>query len=214
VPDVINWIGPPVEADEMPALEIIHHGGGRATLLNARWGAEEKLVPEALPGNLEGYAGAHIAALSSTPRQSAFALVLRERGFPMLSAGTYARLVYGDRQGVCDLLSRCDFFFMNANEARGLFGSVADTPKRDGKIVFVTDGERGADIFAPEQTMHVEAVPAQEVDPTGAGDTFCGAALAAILCGRTLDAAVQFAAELAGLCITMPGPEAVLKQIL
>ena len=214
VPEAIDWIGPLVEADEMPALEIVHHGGGRATLLNARWGAEEKLAPDRLPGSLEGYVGAHIAALSSTSRQSAFALVLRERGVPVLSAGTYARLVYGDRKGVSDLLSKCDFFFMNANEARGMFGSVKDTPILDGKIVFVTDGERGADIFAQEQTMHVNAVPAQEVDPTGAGDTFCGAILAGILSGRTLEAAVQYAAELAARCITMPGTEAVLKEIL
>src|SRR4030095_10561973 len=146
VPEVINWIGPLVEAEEMPALEIVHHGGGRATLVDARWGAEQQLVPESLPESLEQYAAAHIAALSSADRQSAFALGCRSRGIPKVSAGTYARLADGDPQGVRDLLAQCEFFFMNANEACGIFGAVASMPLFDGKIILVTDGESGAHI--------------------------------------------------------------------
>src|SRR5690349_11161335 len=36
----INWIGPTTPPENLPQLEIEHHGGGRATLLNAAWGAE------------------------------------------------------------------------------------------------------------------------------------------------------------------------------
>jgi len=210
IPDVIDWVGPLVDPEEMPALEIVHHGGGRATLLNANWGAEQQLVPEGLPAQLDDYAVAHIAALSSAARQAAFVNACRSNGIPGVSAGTYARLVYGDRQGVFDLLLQCDYFFMNANEARGLFGSVTHTQRFDGKVVFVTDGERGAHIFAKDQTTHIEASPAKEVDPTGAGDTFCGATLAGILRGRTLSEAADNAAEIAARCITRPGPAAIL----
>src|SRR5271170_2292745 len=39
----IQWVGPVVPPSEMPFLEIVHHGGGRATLLNAGWKAEGDL---------------------------------------------------------------------------------------------------------------------------------------------------------------------------
>ena len=211
--EVIDWIGPVVTPGEMPSLEIVHHGGGRASLVSARWGAEQRLVPEALADSLEDFAAAHIAALSSAERQSAFALGCRSRGIPKVSAGTYARLAYGNPQGVRDLLAQCDFFFMNANEACGMFGAVASMPLFDGKIILVTDGERGAHIFENGLSKHVDAVPSEEVDPTGAGDTFCGATLAGILSGRSIDEATACAAELAARCITVPGPEAVLKEI-
>ncbi len=214
VTEVIDWIGPLVEPEEMPALEIVHHGGGRATLANARWGAEQLLVPEALPESLENYAAAHIAALSSAERQSAFVRSCRSKGVSRVSAGTYARLVYGDPQGVSSLLAQCDFFFMNVNEARGLFGTVAEPPFFPGKLVFVTDGERGARMFENGRSMHIDAVPSREVDPTGAGDTFCGATLAGILSGRSMAETTARAVSLAASCITMPGPEAVLQKIL
>jgi ribokinase len=213
LPEVIDWIGPQVEADEMPALEIVHHGGGRATLVNARWGAEQQLVPAALPDSLEAYAVAHIAALSSAQRQSAFVLACRSRRIQMVSAGTYARLVYGDRQGVTNLLTQCDYFFMNANEACGMFGSVKHTPFLSAKTIVVTDGERGAHVFQNGRSTHIEAVAAQEVDPTGAGDTFCGATLASLFSGSSLAVATARAAELASRCITMPGAAAMLEAI-
>ncbi|HEY7708505.1 MAG TPA: hypothetical protein VIG57_00555, partial [Candidatus Entotheonella sp.] len=48
----VNWSGPPIAPAELPHLEIVHHGEGRATLLHASWGAELQLVPERLPSDL------------------------------------------------------------------------------------------------------------------------------------------------------------------
>ena len=38
--DRLSWIGPMVPFDQLPRFEIAHHGGGRATLLDAYWGGE------------------------------------------------------------------------------------------------------------------------------------------------------------------------------
>jgi sugar/nucleoside kinase (ribokinase family) len=44
-------------------------------------------------------------------------------------------------------------------------------------IVIITRAEQGADIYLPDRTLHVGAYPAEERDPTGAGDCFGAAFL-------------------------------------
>jgi len=77
-------------------LDIEHHGQGRATLLDASWGAEAELNPAALSFDPRRMAIVHIAALRSAQRQLDFAQACRARGAPRLSAGTYARLVQNE----------------------------------------------------------------------------------------------------------------------
>lgn len=52
------------------------------------------------------------------------------------------------------------------------------------EIVIVTRGEDGTDIYAPEATYHIPAVPPDEIlDPTGVGDAFRGGLLKGLACG-------------------------------
>ncbi len=202
----VRWLGPRVAPEAMPQLEIAHHGGGRATLLGAGWGAEAVLLPEQLPDDLSIYDCVHIAALSSAARQLAFLEACRARGARRISVGTYARVVQAEATTVRALLAQADIFYMNENEARLLFGTVEQAATRAGALLFVTLGEHGALAISSAHRGSVPGNGAIEIDPTGAGDTFCGAALAALTDGADMMAAAMQGCAQAARIIEHPGP--------
>jgi sugar/nucleoside kinase (ribokinase family) len=220
----VRWVGPSISPEDLPRLEIEHHGGGRATLVGASWGAESQLTPEIIPPKIFDASIVHIAALSTAQRQLDFLQALWRKGVvdgddaglatvtrsPLISVGTYARLVYGDPDRVRQLLAGADLFFMNGNEATGLFGRVEDAHSRPGSLLFVTLGEAGALVIEGEQVSHVPGHPASELDPTGAGDTVCGATLAALTRGETPVDAARQAVILAAKTVKAVGPAALL----
>jgi ribokinase len=208
----LNWIGPVVVPEALPRLEIAHYGGGNAKLIDAAWGAEAQLAPQHLPTDLTGFAFVHIAALSSAQRMLDFAMACRARGARHLSAGTYARLAYGDTERVRALLDSCDAFFMNANEARGLFGESAPSTTLN-RLLFVTDAANGAVIITASAHAQAPAPTARELDPTGAGDTFCGTTLAALAAGRTPTDAATLGCLAASRMIEREGPAALIAYL-
>lgn len=192
----------------LPTLEIVHHGGGRATLVGASWGAEEVMRADreelaALLSELS-FDFVHLAALSSPAHQLALAKKLIQSSGAKISAGTYARAIASDAASVVELMAVSDFFFMNSNEANMLLGGK---PEPSDRVVVITDGANGAVIYAQGQVLPIGAVAVQELDPTGAGDTFCGAMLAAVASGLSLIEAGQSAAHLASQVIGQPGCE-------
>jgi sugar/nucleoside kinase (ribokinase family) len=160
----------------------------------------------------------HIAALSSAERQLMFLRALKNQRSgvrdqqSLISVGTYARLVYGDTARVHQLFEQADLFFMNENEANGLFGRVAKARTRPGAVLFVTLGEGGALVIEGEHKTHVPGQPTTELDPTGAGDTFCGATLAGLVQGESPVSAAQQAVTLAARTIKAFGPAALLAE--
>jgi sugar/nucleoside kinase (ribokinase family) len=210
----VLWSGPPVAPAELPHLEIVHHGEGRATLLHASWGAEIQLVPERLPSDMHQAAIIHIAALSTAQRQLDFVQAIQAaRGanrHPRISVGTYARLVQGETGIVRQLVDRADLFFMNENEAKGLWGQVEQARTRPDACLFITLGAQGAFVISGEDVTHVPGHVTVEADPTGAGDTFCGATLAGLARGESPVTAAQYAVELAAQTVSAIGPAALL----
>jgi ribokinase len=202
----LTWIGPLVPPDQLPRLEVAHHGGGRATLIDASWGAVASLLPDALPSDLSGVSAAHVAALPTADHQLAFVQAVRARGVARISVGTYARLISTERDRVRAVFDAVDLFFMNENEASLLFGGVEAIRIRSGQIAFVTLGERGAFVIQEGQMAHVPGQPAVEVDPTGAGDTFCGAVLAGLARGDDVITAARTGVALAAEMIGDIGP--------
>ncbi len=212
----LAWVGPLVPPEQLPRLEIAHHGGGRAMLINASWGAEARLTPAMMPPEICSASIVHIAALSSAQRQLDFLTALKHRraafnsSRPLISVGTYARLVYGETAPVRQLFDQADLFFMNENEANGLFGSVKQARLRAGVRLFVTLGQNGVFVIEEDQATHLPARPAVELDPTGAGDTFCGATLAGLAAGLSPIAAAEQGIGLAAEMIGAVGPAALL----
>jgi sugar/nucleoside kinase (ribokinase family) len=204
-------LGPRVAPGELARLEIAHHGDGRATLVAADWGAVARLEPEQLPELAAHVDTLHVAALPTPAQQRRFVRWARARGLGRVSSGTFARAVESDRNGVLGLLSECDFFFMNENEARLLLGALETAPRPARGAIFVTRGRHGARILEPGRTSDVPALATDELDPTGAGDSFCGAALAALAGGADPVEAARAGCRLAAAVVAAAGPSALLR---
>jgi ribokinase len=129
---------------------------------------------------------------------------------PRISVGTYARLVYGETAHVRALLACADLFFMNENEATGLFGSIEQACTRADALLFVTLGTQGALVIAGQERTHIPGHRVTEIDPTGAGDTFCGATLAGLARGEAPLTAARGAMVLAARTVSAIGPAALL----
>jgi len=211
IAEQLHWIGPTISLDALPRLEIEHHGCGQATLIDASWGAETQLTPDTMTDEISQSSIIHIAALSTAQRQLDFLHKLKSAD-SLISVGTYANLVYNDTDRVHELLSRADIFFMNENEANGLFGNVDKARTRANALLFVTLGEAGALVIEGERITHIAGQPAQEIDPTGAGDTFCGATLAGLSRGQSPTIAAQQAVILAAKTVGAVGPAALLGE--
>ena len=78
-------------------------------------------------------------------------------------------------------------------------------------IVVVTDGARGATIHTPRGAQHIGVHPADEVDPTGAGDVFATAFLIALARGEDVEAAGAFGAAAASIVVEAVGPAALSR---
>ena len=111
-----------------------------------------------------------------------------------------------------ELIRLCDFFFMNENEANLLFGGTDRVQARPGQIIFITLAERGALVIQGDHVTHVAGQPADDLDPTGAGDTFCGATLAHLARGEHPALAAQAAVLLAAEEIGAVGPTRLLSD--
>lgn len=207
--NAFTWFGPLVSPEQMPRFEIAHGAGGRTAMLDAFFGAEASLDPEGLPGDLSSYRLVHIVPMGSARRQLAFLHTCRARGARRISAGTFLCAVTEDADTVRALMVGCDLFFMNRNEATGLFGSPEAARTTAGKLLFVTLGAEGALVVQGDHVTHLPGQPARELDPTGAGDTFCGATLASLARAEHPVMAARQGIALAAHMIGAVGPTAL-----
>ncbi len=108
-------------------------------------------------------------------------------------------------------LERADLVLPSLGEAAMLTG--ADTDEQgcrmlaaQGKIVVLKQGARGCRIFAEKDDISIPTFAVEEVDPTGAGDSFCAAFTVAMLEGMDLASAGRFANAVGALAVTRTGP--------
>lgn len=103
----------------------------------------------------------------------------------------------------CSALFGNDYEFALLKERLGVepFSLAAQ-----GKLVVVTLGERGADIYHGSDRLHVEPVaPDQIADPTGVGDAFRGGFLRGYLKDFDLERCGQMGAVAASYCLEQKG---------
>lgn len=80
------------------------------------------------------------------------------------------------------------------------------------KLAVVTRGDRGADIYSAGTITHIPTYPTNEIDPTGAGDGFCGAFLVEYRrTGSAVDAC-RFASAAASLLVEGLGVEGAASE--
>lgn len=102
----------------------------------------------------------------------------RQRNAPFLSAGANLGGIQTDPQTTQAVLEIADVYFLNETEGIALFGSVEAAQARPGKLMFLTLGAKGVQVIQGSVVTHIPALSVPTVDPTGAGDTFCGSTLA------------------------------------
>jgi ribokinase len=118
------------------------------------------------------------------------------------------------------LLSRVDVLIPNSTELARLVGTTPpSTPEEvahaaarldtDAALV-VTLGGDGAVIVEAGQVEHVSAPRVEAIDPTGAGDAFCGALAGSLSRGESLGAAVRRAVAAGALATTRPGAQGAM----
>jgi sugar/nucleoside kinase (ribokinase family) len=206
-----EWCGPVVKPDELPRFEISYKGG-KTEYLNLYLGSVDILTPNKLPEDLSMYDLVHCAQRCDIPTQLAFLNTCRKRGIKRISAGTYPGDATQDPGSVRAIIENSDYFFMNDLEAATVFGSLEAAAVKPGSVLFITLGAKGALVIQGDYVTFVPSVPANELDPTGAGDTFCGASLAFILQNEHPIMAAHKAVALAGEMIEHVGPSALFSK--
>ncbi len=206
----IEWVGMPVPPEELPHFEIAHDGEGRTTMWSAVWGAEERLTPAHLPRGEALPEWVYCVPFVDPARQLEFLRTVKARG-RRTAAGTYGRPAAEQTPLVRQVMAEADLFFCNEEEAGALFGGLDSARTVPGRLLFITRGKAGARVFQGEHGTDVPGVVVRELDPTGAGDTFCGTTLALLAVGQHPVRAAERAVVAAAEMITAVGPEALLR---
>ena len=206
-----EWLGPVVPPAHLGQFEISYRGG-KTEYLRASLDGEKMLSPTMLPDDLSEYDLVHVTPLGDAVKQLSFIRACRGRGAKAISAGTGLFIAEKEPEAVRAVLEQSDYAFMNIREAKALFGSVEHAKVEAGKVLYITRGAQGACIIQGDTSTTIPAVPASVLDPTGAGDTFCGATLAYLLQKKHPIMAARHAAPLAAEMIGQVGPTALLSQ--
>jgi 2-dehydro-3-deoxygluconokinase len=119
-----------------------------------------------------------------------------------------------------------DYFFPSIEDARQLSG--AESPEQNlawahgmgAKTVFLKLGPDGVLVSNGKDLRRIAGIAVKSVDATGAGDCFCGAALARLAAGDSIWDAARYANAAAALATTgfgavepLPRPEEVRKLL-
>lgn len=109
------------------------------------------------------------------------------------------------------IIERACLFLPSSNEAMQILGLETNEQACEllagrGKIVARKRGSKGCRIYAGNQKIDVPSFEIEEVDPTGAGDTFCAAFIKGLIKGWPLYDIGLYANAAAALSITKKGP--------
>lgn len=209
-PGGVDRAGLVVEPGELPSFHIVYDGDQEATYVTARGGVEDALRAAGLPEAWLSARLVHVASLGGqTGLQLRFVRELRERGYAgMISAGTYGRAAADEPERVGQLLLSSDFFFLNRSEAAAV---IPEGPPRHHRgVVCVTAGPGRLLVFSGGDVQEFGAPPVEVVDPTGAGDSFCGGFLGATVRGMH---GVAAGLAIAGLTLGGWGSEPLSERV-
>jgi 2-dehydro-3-deoxygluconokinase len=157
-----------------------------------------------------------LAAFEQAKGRVSFDSNLRLRLWPL----ERARAMIGKAAGMAD------YFFPSIEDARQLSG--VDSPEQNlawahrlgAKNVFLKLGAEGVLVSDGSKRERLQGHKVKAVDATGAGDCFCGAALARLAAGDSIWEAARYANAAAALATTgygavepLPRPDAVRKLL-
>jgi tagatose kinase len=116
------------------------------------------------------------------------------------------------REALDFILDYTDVFLPSGHEVMLLVGAsteegaIEELLKRGVKEIVVKRGKDGASYYDGKTTLHVPALPVEEIDPTGAGDCFGGTYVACRSQGMPLEKALSYACTAGAKAVTFRGP--------
>ena len=201
-------------------IVLVREDGERSFITSRNGSLRRLALPDILPAlDSPALAGARIACLASLfvspeltlPDTTALFDALKARGLT-LCADTTRRKNGETLAEAGAALSRLDYFFPNLEEAALLTGTEDPDAAAEAlvgcgvKHVALKLGGGGCLLRTRDMRLRVPAVPdVRCVDTTGAGDTFAGAFMAALLEGRDFIDCARFANAAASLCVEHVG---------
>ncbi|MDE2819731.1 MAG: sugar kinase [Chloroflexota bacterium] len=84
--------------------------------------------------------------------------------------------------------------------------------ERPGRVIAVTRGAAGCSVYTSDGRIDAAGFPAQEIDPTGAGDCFDAGFLSTLLEGKTPAEAARLGNACGALTVSAKGPMAGAKR--
>lgn len=217
----------PVEAPSMHNWALYETADKRRFInwLDSGSHLEQSLLPPEVPVEAGLARVCHVAPMPLTV-QARLVAHLAGQG-ALVSLDPHDEYIRGAEATLLDLLGLVDLFLPSRQEAALLFGR--DAPEEAARAfaalgpraVVVKLGAEGSLVCGPGQAApwYVPAVPVQAVDPTGAGDAFCGAfgvtygqggSLLESTCRATV--AASFVVERRGALAVLPLDRAMAEQ--
>jgi sugar/nucleoside kinase (ribokinase family) len=211
-------VRPMLAADhELPTGTIvILVDGDKRTMLTER-GANAMVDPETVSDAiLDGASALHFTGYSLFAREDTAGfgrLIKRARARRVhvsVDAGSAGFLADFGPKRFLDAIAGADLLFPNLDEGRELTGlddptAIAEKLAKRFPVVALTMGTAGVIVAGGGETVSVEIVPVEIVDPTGAGDAFCAGFLNEWVTSRDRRAAGEAGATLAGRAVTVVG---------
>jgi len=118
----------------------------------------------------------------------------------------------GLRQSLNDVLARTDLFLPSGDEiyffteAKEETAAVRELLDRGVEEIVIKRGDRGASHFSHDGRTDATPLSVDQVDPTGAGDCFCGAFVSFWIAGASPAMALRYANAAGAHAVTRIGP--------
>lgn len=210
--ELINWFGPRVHPKELPRFEIAYDANGKANYQTIEPRSESMMTEAVVPDDISAYTYVHIVQMGDIDLQLRLLAKCRVSGARFVSVSGGHKLPEGQIGKFRELVAKADFCFMNEYEAERLLGKPQDYSCQAGTIIFVTRGSRGMTVVQGQHVRKVHIDPTEATDPTGAGDSFCGAALAYLCKLQHPILAAKHAAKIAGVTVRHLGPKGLVSE--
>ncbi|MGD9890790.1 MAG: PfkB family carbohydrate kinase [Dehalococcoidia bacterium] len=199
------------DAPEATSFENIYTADGHRVQYLPAVGTA--IPPETLP---TAWADARVVLLGPVYHEVTPALAARFSGSVGVCAQGFLRrtdadgrvtLMAPDAWDALPVLRRTRVLFLSEEDLAGAAGrAVPPAWLTTVPVVVLTAGRRGAKIHMEGRWWSVPAAPVDEIDPTGAGDSFAAAFMVAQDEGADPIDAARFAAAVAGLSVETRGP--------
>ena len=221
-----------VDREAPTAAYFVTHGSqGHVFSYLRRHSAASRLQPADVP-DLSTAAFVHASGISMAISQSACDAVFAafERTEGKIAFDSNLRLKLWPLERASEMIGKAagmaEYFFPSIEDAQQLSGAasaeenLAWAHDLGARIVFLKLGAEGVIVSDGKRRERLPAVKVKAVDATGAGDCFCGAALARLVAGDSIWEAARYANAAAALATTgygavdpLPRPEAVRQRL-